>query len=94
LYWAPDRPEKQLLSKVYVRKREFLFLNGDDPEIRTILENAGEKKLTRIIGKHDTIFIDEAQRIKDIGLISKISSRQVEKEATCDQWIFFSGIIK
>jgi len=61
-----------LIENIFKEKGAFLFLNGDDPEVRTILENAGEKKLTRIIGKHETIFIDEAQRIKDIGLVSKI----------------------
>jgi uncharacterized protein len=61
-----------LIESICKEKGSFLFLNGDDPEIRAILENAGEKKLSRIIGKHETVFIDEAQRIKDIGLISKI----------------------
>ena len=61
-----------LIENICREKGSFLFLNGDDPEIRAVLENAGEKKLSRIIGKHETVFIDEAQRIKDIGLISKI----------------------
>jgi predicted AAA+ superfamily ATPase len=52
--------------------KDFLFLNGDDPMDRDLLENAGVSKLKTIIGKHQTIFIDESQRIKDIGLIAKM----------------------
>lgn len=69
-----------LIESICKEKGEYLFLNGDDPEIRTVLENAGEKKLIRIIGKHDTIFIDEAQRIKDIGIISKIVHDRLKKK--------------
>lgn len=50
----------------------FLFINGDDPEDRLLLENAGETKLRNLIGEHQTIFIDEAQRIPSIGLVLKI----------------------
>ncbi|MGQ1787100.1 ATP-binding protein [Saccharicrinis sp. GN24d3] len=66
-----------LLSNLCKSKGEFLYLNGDDPEIRAILENAGEKKLRQIIGSFKTIFIDEAQRIKNIGLSAKIIHDQI-----------------
>ena len=40
--------------------------------MRSLLENAGVSKLNSIIGKNRLVFIDEAQRIKDIGLIAKM----------------------
>lgn len=61
-----------LITKVCREKGEFLFINGDDPEVHILLADAGEKRLLQLIGKHKIVFIDEAQRIKNIGLISKI----------------------
>ena len=49
----------------------YLFINGDDSEDRLLLENAGENKLRTLIGNYTTVFFDEAQRIKNIGLIIK-----------------------
>ena len=61
-----------LLRNICVEKGPFLFINGDDPEVRLQFEQAGENKLRQIIGNHTTVFIDEAQRIPDIGIIAKI----------------------
>lgn len=52
--------------------KEFLFLNGNDPNVHELLHNAGTSKLKSIIGKYKWVFIDEAQRIKDVGLIAKM----------------------
>jgi predicted AAA+ superfamily ATPase len=41
------------------------------------LENAGENKLRNIIGKYQTVFFDEAQRINNIGIILKIIHDQI-----------------
>ncbi len=51
---------------------KYLFLNGDDIEIRNLLFEISEKELVKIIGNKTTVFIDEAQRIHNIGLTSKI----------------------
>lgn len=67
-----------LIKKICETKGDYLFINGDDPETRQILENAGEQKLKQIIGKAQTVFIDEAQRINDIGLIAKIIHDQLK----------------
>ncbi|OFX27508.1 MAG: ATPase [Bacteroidetes bacterium GWA2_31_9] len=60
---------KKILSK-YIS--ETLFLDGDDPTVFQILNRPNTQQLKQIIGKHTIIFIDEAQRINDIGLTSKI----------------------
>ena len=69
---GPRQVGKTTLINTCLEGQDFLFLNGDDPEIRNLLENTGISKLRLIIGKNTLIFIDEAQRIKDIGLIAKI----------------------
>ena len=69
---GPRQVGKTTLINTCLEGKDFLFLNGDDPEIRDLLENAGVSKLRSIIGKNTFVFIDEAQRIKDIGLIAKM----------------------
>ncbi len=41
------------------------------------MEGAGESKLRNLIGNYETLFFDEAQRIRDIGLILKIIHDQM-----------------
>ncbi len=69
---GPRQVGKTTLINTCLEGQDFLFLNGDDPEIRNLLENTGISKLRLIIGKNTLVFIDEAQRIKDIGLIAKM----------------------
>jgi predicted AAA+ superfamily ATPase len=69
---GPRQVGKTTLINTCLEGKDFLFLNGDDPEIRDLLENSGVSKLGAIIGKNTRVFIDEAQRIKDIGLIAKM----------------------
>jgi predicted AAA+ superfamily ATPase len=61
-----------LLNKICKDNGDYLFINGDDPEYQLLLTDVGEKRLLQIIGNHKVVFIDEAQRIKNIGLTSKI----------------------
>lgn len=61
-----------LLKAMCEKEGGYLFFNGDDPEDRLLLENAGENKLRNLIGNYPTLFFDEAQRIPNIGLLLKI----------------------
>lgn len=67
-----------LLKGICEEKGRYLYLNGDDPDVNILLENAGERKLRQIIGDFSIVFIDEAQRIKNVGLISKIIYDQIK----------------
>ncbi|MEI8075429.1 MAG: ATP-binding protein [Bacteroidota bacterium] len=49
-----------------------LCLNCDEPDIRLSLENVSSTQLKAMIGKHQLVFIDEAQRVKNIGLTLKL----------------------
>lgn len=68
-----------LIKKICDEKGAYLFINGDDIEIRRQLEDAGEQRIRQIIGRAKTVFIDEAQRIKDIGIILKIIHDQISE---------------
>lgn len=67
-----------LIQSLSEKEGNYLFINGDNPDDRLQLENAGENKLRNIIGKYKTVFIDEAQRIANIGLILKIIHDQIK----------------
>ena len=61
-----------LITSLCESKGDYLFLNGDDFDTQALLENAGEVRLKQLIGSNQTVFIDEAQRIPNIGLTLKI----------------------
>lgn len=58
--------------KTKLSGQPLLFLNGDTQEARDLLSTSSETKITQIFAKYPLIFIDEAQRIKDINLMLKI----------------------
>ena len=49
-----------------------IWWNGDDADIRTELHQTTASRLKQIIGEHRFVVIDEAQRIKNIGLCIKL----------------------
>lgn len=49
-----------------------LFLNCDEPEPRSLLTDTNLLRLKQLIGSSKLIIIDEAQRVKNIGLTLKI----------------------
>ncbi len=49
-----------------------LWLNCDEPDIRMQLENANSTQLSALAGDASLIFIDEAQRVKNIGITLKL----------------------
>jgi len=49
-----------------------LFLNCDEPETLKMLENVSSTELKNLIGNKKIILIDEAQRVKNIGITLKL----------------------
>lgn len=49
-----------------------LLLDGDDSFTRNLLREPSTEEIRNIIGNHKVIFIDEVQRIQNIGLTAKI----------------------
>ncbi len=60
---------KQLVSGL---KRKTLFLNCDEIEAKNALSTHSLNRLRDIIGLNELVVIDEAQRVKDIGLTLKL----------------------
>jgi len=58
-----------LLSRV---SGDILSLNADDPVIIRLLDRPNTMQLRQIIGNNKIVFIDEAQRVNEIGLTAKI----------------------
>jgi len=52
--------------------QDVLVLNGDDSVVRTLLSLANTEQIRVVIGRHKIVFIDEVQRIENIGLTAKI----------------------
>lgn len=57
---------------------EYLYLNGDDSDVRENLTNTTSTMLRLIIGNKKLVFIDEAQRIPNIGLTIKLITDQIK----------------
>ena len=55
-----------------IRKEAVLNISGDEPDIRELLSNITSTQLKNYIGKNTIFFIDEAQRIPNIGLTLKL----------------------
>jgi len=63
---------KTSLVREILKRRDALFLDADDPLVRTRLTNPNTKEIETIVGNARLVFIDEAQRIDNIGLTAKI----------------------
>ena len=75
---GPRQVGKTTLAKKLLKNKEFLFIDGDDPGDRELMGNTNTSQLRSIIGNHKLVFIDEAQRIKNIGLSMKIIIDQIK----------------
>ncbi len=69
---GPRQVGKTTLIESILESKDYLLLDGDDPKTRTLLTEPNTEQIKSIIGKYKYIFIDEAQRIKGIGLTMKI----------------------
>ncbi len=77
---------KTTLLNELLKDKEYLFLDADDPETRSVLTNPTTEQIRSFIGNYKYVFLNEAQRIKGIGLTLKIITDQFE-----DVQLFVSG---
>lgn len=61
-----------LLTEIAKEHGHFLLLNCDDSFIRSQIEKTTTKAIKQIIGNYKLVFIDEAQRVKNIGMSLKL----------------------
>ena len=69
---------KTTLVRTLLQDKSVLFLDGDDPVARRLLSNANTEQLKDLIKDTPFVFIDEAQRIENIGLTLKIIVDQIQ----------------
>jgi predicted AAA+ superfamily ATPase len=61
-----------LIKSMLDDQKKVIHLNCDEPVVRETLTDANLSDLKRVVGKNKIVFIDEAQRIENIGLTLKI----------------------
>ncbi|MDR1185657.1 MAG: ATP-binding protein [Coriobacteriales bacterium] len=70
---GPRQVGKTTALRALIKGRDdVLWLNGDEPDIRMLFEQATSTSLRALIGKAAVMVIDEAQRIIDIGVKLKL----------------------
>lgn len=62
----------EMLLDDFKDTHKILTLNGDDADVREYFEEPTSTKLKILLGDYNILFIDEAQRINNIGLVLKI----------------------
>lgn len=78
LIFGPRQAGKSTYVETILKDKDHLYLNGDDADVREILTNTTATKLRLITGNKKIVFIDEAQRIPNIGLTLKLFTDQLK----------------
>ena len=66
------------LEQLFPKNDDTIWLNGDDIATQTLMENMSATRLQQLLGGKRLLIIDEAQRIKDIGLRMKLVTDQIK----------------
>lgn len=72
LMGARQTGKTTLMKKIAEKHENYLWLNGDEYDIKERFRNPTSTKLKSLIGDHKLVFIDEAQQIDDIGISLKL----------------------
>jgi len=75
---GPRQVGKTTLIRKIIEGSDYLFFDGDDPKVREILDTPNTEEIRRLIGNKKLVFIDEGQRVKNIGLTLKIIVDQIK----------------
>lgn len=77
---GPRQAGKSTLLQLVQKKfqQPVAWWNGDETDIRSLLEHPTSTKLKSLIGKNKTLVIDEAQRIENIGLCIKLITDNIK----------------
>jgi predicted AAA+ superfamily ATPase len=80
LLFGPRQCGKSTLVETLLKAqpKSWLYLNGDEADVRELLTNTTSTRLKTIAGNKPIVFIDEAQRIPNIGLTLKLFTDQLK----------------
>ena len=67
-----------LLNDLVDGQADCLWLNGDELDVQKMFENTSADRLKAQFGNNKIVVIDEAQRIRDIGLRLKLITDQMK----------------
>ncbi len=78
LFGARQTGKTTLLRQMlHTLDKRVLHLNGDEADVRALFVNPTSTRLRLLVGEHEILFLDEAQRIRDIGLVLKLFADQL-----------------
>jgi len=61
-----------LLKELFDKKQDIIWLNADELDVQNLFEQSSSTRFKTLFNNYKTIVIDEAQRIKNIGLKLKL----------------------
>ncbi len=77
LLGARQTGKTTLLRTVFGRRKDVLWLDGDEADTRALFEYASSTRLKANLANHKIIVVDEAQRIDNVGLKFKLITDQI-----------------
>lgn len=80
LIFGPRQVGKTTLLEMMIEAigKKVLYLNCDEPDVRKELTDVTSSQLKERIGNAEVVMIDEAQRVKNIGITLKLIKDQVK----------------
>lgn len=79
LYGARQVGKTTLIKAIMAKFSHTLYLQGDDPKDALLLEHKSAKELLELVSGYELVVIDEAQRVKDIGISLKLMADNVKQ---------------
>ncbi len=77
LFGARQLGKTTLLKNLLGNRSDTMWLNADEPDVIALFENITSTRIKKVLSGYRYLVIDEAQRIRDIGLKLKLITDQV-----------------
>jgi predicted AAA+ superfamily ATPase len=80
IYGARQVGKTTLLKKIGEKfEGQSIYINCDEPDIRELLTDVTSTQLKNLVGNKKLVLIDEAQRVKNIGITLKLFVDQIKE---------------
>jgi len=78
IFGARQTGKTTVLKKIFGERNDSIWLNADEADVQALFENASSTRFKAVFGSKKYIIIDEAQRIKNIGLKLKLITDELQ----------------